>query len=72
MQLRDRIMLRRRELGLTQAQVASKLGVAQNTVSDYERGRCDMPTRTLERLLEVLGLKMTVEIVEVTEVSHAE
>jgi transcriptional regulator with XRE-family HTH domain len=36
--------------GLTQTEVASKLGVESGTVSDYERGKVDFP---ISRLIQI-------------------
>jgi transcriptional regulator with XRE-family HTH domain len=45
----------RERLGLTQAQVAEKVGVARETVGNWETGQTD-PKNKRARLLDVLGL----------------
>lgn len=46
---------RRRALGLTQAEVAERLGVDTETLSRFERGKHVPSLLTLERLAETLG-----------------
>ena len=47
----------RLKAGLTQAQLAAKLGIRQNMVSDYERGRRTYSDAMAERLSGVLAVK---------------
>ena len=42
-------LLKRREKGLTQSQIAELLGVSDQTVSNWERGR-SIPTFTISQL----------------------
>ena len=51
---------RRRELGLTQRQLADLAGVAERTVIAAEAGRGGLGIGYLERILDVLGLRMEV------------
>ena len=44
----------RLKAGLTQAQLADKLGIRQNMVSDYERGRRTVSDAMAKRLSETL------------------
>jgi transcriptional regulator with XRE-family HTH domain len=46
----------RRDLGITQTQLARKLGVTQRTVSDYEIGRSTPGPDMLARLCAALGV----------------
>lgn len=41
---------RRRELGLTQAELAKRLGVSIMTISRYERGKTSLNSIALDRL----------------------
>ena len=43
--------------GLTQAQLAKKLGVRQNMISDYERGKRRLSTSMAKRLSKALHFK---------------
>ena len=45
----------RRELGLTQLQLAGRLGVSDKAVSKWERGLGSPEVSTLPRLSQVLG-----------------
>ena len=47
----------RLKAGLTQAQLAARLGVRQNMVSDYERGRRTLSPPMAKRLSKVLRVK---------------
>jgi ribosome-binding protein aMBF1 (putative translation factor) len=47
----------RLKAGLTQAQLAEKLGIRQNMVSDYERGRRTYSDAMSARLCKVLQVK---------------
>lgn len=47
----------RLKAGLTQAQLAEKLGIRQNMVSDYERGRRTYSDAMASRLCKVLQVK---------------
>lgn len=43
--------------GLTQWQVAKKLGIATITYGKYERGENDMKVKTAEKFSKVVGIK---------------
>jgi transcriptional regulator with XRE-family HTH domain len=47
----------RLKAGLTQAQLAQKLGIRQNMVSDYERGRRTYSDAMADRLSKVLQVR---------------
>ena len=46
----ERLRAYRRSLGLTQRELAAQLGAEQTSVSDWERGDCQPPTK-VEKLL---------------------
>lgn len=48
----------REEHSLTQTYLAGVIGVSQQTYSDYERGRLDLPTATLKRLAAFYGVSV--------------
>ena len=48
----------RKRRGLSQAEVARAVFVAQNTYSYYENGKRDIPTATLVRLAELYGVSV--------------
>ncbi len=54
----------REKAGLTQAELAEKLGTDQASISRIERGERNITLQTLAKLVKVLGLKVTVEAVE--------
>jgi transcriptional regulator with XRE-family HTH domain len=47
----------RLKAGLTQAQLANKLGIRQNMVSDYERGRRTYSDAMAKRISQTLQVK---------------
>src|SRR3546814_14157662 len=54
--LGERIAKARKERGLTQQQLADKLGVSQQTLAHYEVGRVGVGTTMLPRLAQILDL----------------
>ena len=54
--LGERLARLRRERGLTQVELADRLGVAQPVVSDYERGELRLHGQLIVKLTEILGV----------------
>lgn len=52
-----RIRRRRRELGLTQAELARRLQLSQPTLSAYEKGTTQIPAYHLERIADLLRVE---------------
>jgi len=48
--------------GLSQAELATRAGTSQATVSAYENGRKEPTVATFERLLRAGGARLTVEV----------
>lgn len=48
----------REELGMTQAQLAAALGVAQNHISRWERGTVNPSADTLRKMAEIFSCRM--------------
>ncbi|WP_051914544.1 helix-turn-helix transcriptional regulator [Thermorudis peleae] len=57
------LVRRRAELGLSQTELARRLGVSQPTVARWESGEHVPEIATLVRLAETLGLHVALEIV---------
>jgi len=53
--LAEELVTRRRELGLSQTQVAARMGTSQSAVARLETGRGDIRLSTLERYAAALG-----------------
>lgn len=53
--LNDRLKEARQKAGMTQKQVAEKVGIATTTLSGYERGASDPDVGTLCKLMDALG-----------------
>jgi transcriptional regulator with XRE-family HTH domain len=63
LKLHQRMLLRRRELNLTQQQVAERAGITRNYVSQIERGSLGSVTlKTLFAYAEVLGWAMDIHL----------
>ena len=61
--LSDMLRLARKDAGLTQAQLAEKLGTRKSFISRIENGKADIRLSTLFRLIEVgLGKRMSIQI----------
>ena len=58
MVLNEIIKTRRQKLNLTQVDLAEMSGISLATVKDNERGKGNPSIRTVERLLDVLGLEL--------------
>ena len=74
--LGDQLRSRRRELGLTQRDVATRLGVTRPLVCSWERGRRSPPAERLEELERVLsvsleGVRLDAPIAPERAFSHA-
>ena len=59
------IKARRKEFGLTQAKLAELSDVGVNTLTQIERGEGNPTVRVLEKVLQTLGLQLTVTVIEV-------
>lgn len=56
MRIGDRIRLHRRRLGMTQKELAARVGVSPGTIGMYETNRREPDLETIRRLAEVLGV----------------
>jgi len=56
--LGERIRRRRKEAGLTQAELAERAGVGRITVVRLENGKIDARTQTLRRIARALGVQL--------------
>lgn len=58
MEIGERLKLRRNELGLTQDQVAEKLGITRQTMSNWENGRSYPDIERIVRLSDIYQLSL--------------
>jgi transcriptional regulator with XRE-family HTH domain len=56
--LADELVDRRRALGLTQTQVAARMGTSQSAVARLETGTSDVLMSTLDRYASAIGRKL--------------
>ena len=59
MSVNEKIRLIRETKGLTQEQVAEKLGVSPTVYGDIERGNTNLKLNRLEQIAEILGIKLS-------------
>jgi DNA-binding XRE family transcriptional regulator len=59
----DRIKILRKQKGLTQCELARKLGVSQQMVSRIERGRENISLLTLKNIVGALDAEARIEII---------
>ena len=59
------IKLRRKEFGLTQGQLAKLSDIGVNTLTQIERGEGNPTVKVLEKVLQTLGLQLTVSTIDV-------
>lgn len=57
----------RRRAGLTQAEVADRMGVTQSTVSGFETEGADPRLSTLQRYARAVGARVVIELKEVDD-----
>jgi repressor LexA len=50
----------RLEKGLTQKELAERLGVVKSVISEYEKGNQNLTIETLDKVASVLGLSFTI------------
>jgi len=60
------VILRRGELGLTQKELAERVGTSHSVISRLESGQHRASIATLERVGEALGLRLVVTLEPVT------
>lgn len=52
----DRLARLRKERGITQVELAQRVGIAQPNISDYERGESQPSAEFIIKLVEILGV----------------
>lgn len=61
-QLGEIIRIRRKELGITQPHLAELANVSTNTIYKLERGQANPSLDVLNKLAEVLGMEIKLEV----------
>lgn len=60
--LAERLKEERRKAGLTQQQLADKIGTKKSYISRLENGKCDVQLSTLYKIFQGLGKRVSVTI----------
>lgn len=55
---------RRKDLGITQHKLAEMAEVNINTLTQIEKGEGNPTVRTLDKILEIIGMELTAKVVE--------
>jgi len=63
-QIATTIKQRRKELGLEQVDLCEMADIGSTTLSKLEQGKANITLESLEKLLNVLGLVLTVDVQE--------
>jgi immF control region 10 kDa protein len=69
MNIGDKIKAKRREGGLTQSELADKVGISRNYISDLENGRYIPSVKTLSKIASVLGIDLNF-LIEMSEIQN--
>lgn len=62
--LGETIKKRRNELGITQPHLAELAGISTNSIYKLERGQSNPSLELLNKLLEVLGMEIKLEVIK--------
>lgn len=57
--IREAIIARRKELGISQLELAERVGCRPATLSDFEREKKEMRSGLIEKILATLQLEVT-------------
>ncbi len=58
MTLREQIIQERKRQGMTQSDLAEKIGTRQATISDFEKGKSNLRFDILEKIIETLNINI--------------
>lgn len=64
MVLKDTLKERRSQLKISQFDLAEMAGVSLATVKDIERGKGNPSLQTVEKILAVLGMEITYQLIQ--------
>ena len=67
MELPEELQKRRRGKEKRQEDIAVKLGVSREVLSRYENGKLNLTLRNADKLANLLGLRVMVELVPIDE-----
>lgn len=58
MKINEITTAKRKQLGMSQKELALRLGIHRYSLCEFEKDRFGLNSRTLEKMLEILGLKI--------------
>jgi ribosome-binding protein aMBF1 (putative translation factor) len=64
LEVSEKLVEMREQMGLTQADLARKMGVSQQLISRVESGDDNITLETLVRFLSILGIALKIEVEE--------
>ena len=68
--LREQVIERRKSLKLTQAELAVKAGITQSQLSNFESGKSELNSSTLDKIFEVLRMQFSQSASELWNLSE--
>lgn len=66
-QIAEAIRTRRKELGITQSHLSELSGISVNTIYKLERGQGNPSLEIIQKLMDVLGLELVIEVKKVNK-----
>jgi transcriptional regulator with XRE-family HTH domain len=71
MTIRELVATKRKEKGISQSELAEKVGVRTATISDYETGKFGISADTLEKVFKVLDIRIQQDLQKLTQWKEA-
>lgn len=59
MSINEKCRKKRREIELSQKELADQIGVNQSTIASFESGRSGLSVQNLEKILDVLKIELS-------------
>lgn len=66
----DKLVQRRKRLGITQAELADMLSISQSTVAGFESETSDPTLRSMQRYARALGARIWVRVIDAEEMDQ--
>ena len=66
-EISELVLSTRESLGITQKELAERTGLTQANISKIECGACRPTISTLQKIADGFGMRLTVDLVDITE-----